>query len=74
MTTLKDNIGQQNDFLAVLLRAVLGVFKVADHEYGISFDNLGENSGEQGYRFHQDVKITEETYQGRWDEYMMADY
>ena len=37
-------------------------------------DNLGDLSEEQGERFHQDMKIMEERYQGRWNVYMMADY
>lgn len=36
--------------------------------------NLGDVSDEQGERFHQDIKIMEERYQGRWDTHMMADY
>jgi len=37
-------------------------------------ENLGHVSEEQGERFHQDLKIMEERYQGRWDVNMMADY
>ncbi|GBP23798.1 hypothetical protein EVAR_13756_1 [Eumeta japonica] len=37
-------------------------------------DNLGNYSEEQGERFHQDLKMMEERYQGRWDCHMMADY
>ena len=37
-------------------------------------ENLGDVSEEQGERFHQDIKIMEERYQGRWDSHMMADY
>lgn len=37
-------------------------------------ENLGDVSDEQGERFHQDIKIMEERYQGRWDTHMMADY
>lgn len=37
-------------------------------------ENLGDNSDEQGERFHQDIKAMEKRYQGRWDEHMMADY
>ena len=37
-------------------------------------ENLGDKSEEQGERFHQDLKIMEERYQGRWDTHMMADY
>ncbi|CAK8684393.1 unnamed protein product [Clavelina lepadiformis] len=37
-------------------------------------ENLGKVSEEQGERFHQDIKIMEERYQGRWDCHMMADY
>lgn len=36
--------------------------------------NLGDFSEEQGERFHQDIRIMEERYQGRWDRHMMADY
>lgn len=36
--------------------------------------NLGDLSEEQGERFHQDMKVMEERYQGRWDRHMMADY
>lgn len=36
--------------------------------------NLGAVSDEQGERFHQDIKVMEARYQGRWDEHMMADY
>lgn len=37
-------------------------------------ENLGSCSEEQGERFHQDLKVMEDRYQGRWDEHMMADY
>lgn len=37
-------------------------------------ENLGDYSEEQGERFHQDIKLMEERYQGRWDDHMMADY
>ena len=37
-------------------------------------ENLGSVSDEQGERFHQDIKIMEESYQGCWDVNMMADY
>lgn len=37
-------------------------------------ENLGAVSDEQGERFHQDLKIMEARYQGRWDVHMMADY
>ncbi|CAH2089372.1 unnamed protein product [Euphydryas editha] len=37
-------------------------------------DNLGSCSEEQGEHFHQDLKVMEDRYQGRWDEHMMADY
>ena len=36
--------------------------------------NLGDLSEKQGERFHQDMKVMEERYQGRWDRHMMADY
>lgn len=37
-------------------------------------ENLGDYSEEQGERFHQDIKVMETRYQGRWDENMMADF
>lgn len=37
-------------------------------------ENLGAFSEEQGERFHQDIKVMETRYQGRWDEHMMADF
>ena len=37
-------------------------------------ENLGDISEEQGERFHQDIRVMEERYQGRWDCHMMADY
>ncbi len=37
-------------------------------------ENLGDVSEEQGERFHQDIKVMEERYQGRWNCNMMADY
>lgn len=37
-------------------------------------ENLGNYGEEQGERFHQDLKVMEERYQGRWDRHMMADY
>lgn len=37
-------------------------------------ENLGAVSDEQGERFHQDLMVMEERYQGRWDRNMMADY
>ena len=37
-------------------------------------ENLGVAGDEQGERFHQDLKVMEERYQGRWDVHMMADY
>lgn len=37
-------------------------------------ENLGDFSEEQGERFHQDIKVMETRYQGKWDENMMADF
>ncbi|KAI6650187.1 hypothetical protein LOD99_6104 [Oopsacas minuta] len=37
-------------------------------------ENLEDLSEEQGERFHQDIKVIEERYQGRWETHMMADY
>ena len=36
-------------------------------------ENLGDFSEEQGERFHQDIKVMDKRYQGRWDRHMMAD-
>ena len=37
-------------------------------------ENCSDVSDEQGERFHQDIKIMEERYQGRWDTKMMTGY
>lgn len=37
-------------------------------------ENLGAVSDEQGERFHQEISIMEQRYQGRWDPAMMGDY
>ncbi|GBP97509.1 hypothetical protein EVAR_69749_1 [Eumeta japonica] len=37
-------------------------------------ENLGDVSEEQGERFHQDIKVMEKRYQGRWNTNMMGDY
>jgi hypothetical protein len=37
-------------------------------------DNCGDLSEEQGERFHQDIRVMEEMYHGRWDVSMLADY
>ena len=37
-------------------------------------ENLRAISEEQGQRFHQDIKIMEKRYQGRWNVSMIADY
>lgn len=37
-------------------------------------ENLGQFSDEHGERFHQDLKMFEERYQGYWDQNMLADY
>ncbi|MGR0202217.1 hypothetical protein, partial [Klebsiella pneumoniae] len=36
--------------------------------------SLGDYSEEQGERFHQDIKVMEQRYQGKWNTTMMADY
>ena len=36
--------------------------------------NLSEVSQELRECFHQDIKVMEERYQGRWDIHMMTDY
>jgi hypothetical protein len=37
-------------------------------------DNMGDISEQHGERFHQDIKVMEERYQGRWNASMMGDY
>ena len=37
-------------------------------------ENLDDVSDEQGEKFHQDIKVMEEQYQGRWDKSMMSGY
>ena len=36
--------------------------------------NLGKLNEERRERFHQNNKVMEERYQGRWDAHMMVDY
>ena len=36
--------------------------------------NLADLSEEHGERFHQDIRVMEKRYQGRWDARMLADY
>ena len=38
------------------------------------FESFGDVSEEHRERFHQDIKIMEERYQGRWDAHMFSDY
>ena len=37
-------------------------------------DNLANFSDKQGERFHKDIKVMEERYQGRWDRKMISDF
>ena len=37
-------------------------------------DDCGNYSEEQGERFHQDIAIMEQRYQGQWNVSMMGDY
>ena len=37
-------------------------------------ENCGVYSEEQGERFHQDISIMEERYQGRWNVNFLIDY
>ena len=41
---------------------------------GNSLENSGDVIEELGERFHQNIKVMEERYQGRWDKRLMADY
>ena len=36
--------------------------------------NCGDLSEEQGERFHQDIRVMQERYQGRWDVNFLARY
>lgn len=37
-------------------------------------ENCGDVSEELGERFHKNIKVMEERFQGRWDKSMTADY
>ena len=37
-------------------------------------ENCGDFSEEQGERFHQDIRVMEERYQGQWNVNFLADY
>ena len=37
-------------------------------------DNLGDHTDKQGERLHQNLKVMEDRYKGRWDISMLADY
>ena len=37
-------------------------------------DNFGDFSDKQRERFHQELKIMEDHYQGQWNKRMMVDY
>ena len=37
-------------------------------------ENCGDCSEDQGERFHQDIRMMEERYQGRWDINILAVY
>lgn len=47
-------------------------FMDSHHDYFAN--NNGDESDEQGERFHQDIKEMEQHYQGFWDERMLGDY
>jgi len=45
------------------------------HSHLDSFhENLGDFSEEQGERFHHDIYVMDDRYQGRWTMHMVADY
>ena len=45
------------------------------HSYLSYFpENLGAFREAQGERFHQDIKVMEKRYQGKWNVSMIADY
>ena len=45
-----------------------------DSHLDIFPDNCGDWSDEQGERFHQNLKIMEDCYQGWWEKRMMVEY
>ncbi|UYV76152.1 hypothetical protein LAZ67_13002872 [Cordylochernes scorpioides] len=45
-----------------------------DLHLNFSPDNLGAESEEQGERFHQDIKIIEQRYNGLWNQHMLLPY
>ena len=63
-----------NAFVAVV-KGFLGNTKAANYKdlVEILHDSF-DVSDEHGEPFHQDIKVMEERYQGRWNTHMMADY
>ena len=45
-----------------------------DSHVGYFPENLGDYSEKQGETFHQDIKVSKQRYQGRWNKNMIADY
>ncbi|UYV75122.1 hypothetical protein LAZ67_12002550 [Cordylochernes scorpioides] len=48
-------------------------FHFMDSHLNYFSDNLSAESEEQGERFHQDIKIIEQRYNGLWNQHMMAE-
>ena len=73
-----DNYEGIVDKLLLSLRGLGCRMSIKLHYLHSHLDKFPDNSGnvceEQGERFHQDIKVMEDRYQGRWDSHMMSDY
>ena len=73
-----DNYEGIVDELLLSLRGLGGKMGIKLHYLHSHLDkfpyNPGDVSEEQGERFHQDIEVMEDRYQGRSDSRMMSDY
>ena len=73
-----DNYKEIVDELLLSLRGLLDRMSIKLHYLHRHLDkfpdSLGDVNEEQGERFHQDIKVMENRYQGRWNSHMMSDY
>ncbi|UYV70098.1 hypothetical protein LAZ67_7001785 [Cordylochernes scorpioides] len=72
----KNSRSKSGRHLACKIARVLDESKLhfMDSHLNLLPDNLGAESEEQGERFHQDIKIIEQRYNGFWNQHMVADY
>ena len=73
-----DNYEGIVDELLLSLRGLGGKMSIKPHYLHSHLDKFPDNprdvSEEQGERFHQDIEVMEDRYQGRSDSHMMSDY